>query len=181
MNRTYKTEGIILKRTSLGEADRLVTILTRHHGKLKILAKGVRRITSKRAPSLELFNHSSFFLHHGKTFDTVSDAQTINSFVLLKKHFLFVGSAYMVSELLDRLLAEGQEHEGVYDRALHLLNQLNQNNTEKVVEGLLFDFKIFLLSNLGFLSHATVLSPVTVDQFIEETIERKLKSTRLLY
>ncbi|KKR32290.1 MAG: repair protein RecO protein, partial [Candidatus Gottesmanbacteria bacterium GW2011_GWC2_39_8] len=83
--RTYKTEGIILRRINFGEADRLITIFSKHYGKQKVLGKGVRKIKSRRAPHLELFNRSVIFLHRGKNFDIITEAQTINSFSDLRK------------------------------------------------------------------------------------------------
>jgi len=52
---SYKTEAIVLKRVSFGEADRLVTVFSRNRGKLTLLAKGIRRLTSRKKGHLELF------------------------------------------------------------------------------------------------------------------------------
>ena len=56
--RRYSTEAIVLKRSDLGEADRILTLFTPHKGKVHVIAKGVRRITSKRAGHLELLSRS---------------------------------------------------------------------------------------------------------------------------
>ena len=60
--RNFKTEGIIIKRRDYGEADRILTVMTREYGKLKIKAKGVRKITSRRSAHIELLNHTVFYI-----------------------------------------------------------------------------------------------------------------------
>ena len=61
--RTYKIEGIVLRRRNLGEADRILTVLSRESGKISIKAPGVRRIPSRRSSHVELLNHSKFTLY----------------------------------------------------------------------------------------------------------------------
>lgn len=181
MKRTYKTEGIILKRMNLGETDRLITIFSKHYGKTKVLAKGIRRINSRRAPSLELFNHCMLLLHKGKNLDIVSDTKTHASFPRLKKDLHRVGLAYQVAELLDRLLADGQENYHVFMRVLELFASFDKKDIDsKTIDFLLYDFKIFLLQNLGFIPKDREYKNFAIDSFIEDTIERKLKSKTIL-
>ncbi|MBI2622470.1 DNA repair protein RecO, partial [Candidatus Microgenomates bacterium] len=72
--RSYRAEGIILKRTNFGEADRFLTVFSKRHGKIKILAKGVRRITSRRGPNIELFNLATLYIHKGRHLDILTEA-----------------------------------------------------------------------------------------------------------
>jgi len=78
--RSYKTEGIVLKRINYGEADRILTIYTKRHGKIRAIAKGVRKLTSRKAGSLELFNNVVLFLVKGKNLDIITEAQTVDLF-----------------------------------------------------------------------------------------------------
>jgi len=64
--KSYKAEGIVIKRKNFGEADRILTVFTKKYGKIKVLAKGVRRITSRRGPNVELFNQVELVLHQGR-------------------------------------------------------------------------------------------------------------------
>ena len=64
----FKTEGIILRRRDFGEADRILTVFSLHRGKISVIAKGVRRITSRRAGNVELLNRVQMFLYPGKQF-----------------------------------------------------------------------------------------------------------------
>jgi len=72
--RGFKTEGIVLKRRNFGEADRILTVFTKDRGKISVLAKGVRRITSRRAGNVELLNRVSIFLHQTRGMPILTEA-----------------------------------------------------------------------------------------------------------
>ena len=76
MTKSYKADGIIVARKNFGETDKLVTIFTKQYGKKVVLAKGIRRITSRRAPHLELFSAVSLVLRSGKSFDYITLVST---------------------------------------------------------------------------------------------------------
>lgn len=168
--RSYKTEGIILKRTNFGEADRILTVFTKKHGKMKILAKGVRRITSRRGPNIELFNLVTLFIHKGRTFDMLTEAQVINAFPSIRKNLELIGLAYYCCELVDGLCAEHQPHPKVYELLMATFNELDH--------GLIQKFETTLLSELGFLPVGRSQN-IDTTSYIENLLERKLK-TRLL-
>jgi len=71
--RTYQTEAIIIKKTKLGEADRILTLYTPHLGKIQGFAKSLRRPKSKMAGHLELLTHSLVSLARGRNLDTIID------------------------------------------------------------------------------------------------------------
>ena len=79
--RLYRTEAIILRRQDFGEADRLLTLYTPGLGKRRVLAKGVRKPTSRKAGHVELFTHSRLLIAKGKSLDIVTQAETTNSFL----------------------------------------------------------------------------------------------------
>lgn len=168
--RSYKTDGIILKRTNYGEADRIITVFTKKYGKIRILAKGVRRITSRRGPNIELFNLVTLFIHKGQTFDILTEAQVIDTFAHIREKLEVIGLAYYCCELVDGLCAEHQPHVKVFD----LLN----NMLEELDHGLVQRFETTLLSELGFLNTADVRVDTT--SYIEQILERRLKTRRLL-
>ena len=172
--RTYKTEGIILRRINFGEADRLITIFSKHYGKQKVLGKGVRKIKSRRAPHLELFNQSVIFLHRGKNFDIITEAQTVNSFSDLRDDLSKIQAAYRICELVNELCPEHQENRPVYEFMLQTLTgiSLNSNDLNQWINS----FSLNLLWNLGFLPNGKNLSFPQIDPFIENIIEKKLKT-----
>ncbi|MDP2775533.1 MAG: DNA repair protein RecO [Nocardioides sp.] len=76
----YRDEAIVLRTHKLGEADRIITLLTRHHGRVRAVAKGVRRTTSKFGSRLEPFTHVDLQLAEGRNLDIVTQAETKSAF-----------------------------------------------------------------------------------------------------
>ncbi|GAA4114389.1 DNA repair protein RecO [Nocardioides fonticola] len=76
----YRDEAIVLRTHKLGEADRIITLLTRQHGRVRAVAKGVRRTTSKFGSRLEPFTHVDLQLADGRNLDTVTQAETLTPF-----------------------------------------------------------------------------------------------------
>lgn len=163
----FKTEGIIIKRTNFGEADRIITLLTPYYGKLRVIAKGSRKITSKRAPNLELFTHTSFVIHKGKTGNYVVEAKAIQPFEHIRTDFDRVKITYQIIELINILTRDGEELEEVYSLVSASFHRINEGMQFNVSE-----FKHRLLLILGFIadhSHDTNL-----DSYIEEIAQRRL-------
>lgn len=76
----YRDEAIVLRTHKLGEADRIITLLTRHHGRVRAVAKGVRRTTSRFGARLEPFTHVDLQLAEGRNLDTITQAETLTPF-----------------------------------------------------------------------------------------------------
>ena len=77
---TYRDEGVVLRTHKLGEADRIVTLLTKAHGKVRAVAKGVRRTSSKFGARLEPFMVADIQFYEGRSLDTIQQAETIASY-----------------------------------------------------------------------------------------------------
>ena len=71
----YRDEAIVLRTHKLGEADRIITLLTRHHGQVRAVAKGVRRTTSRFGSRLEPFTHVDLQLVEGRSLDIITQAE----------------------------------------------------------------------------------------------------------
>jgi DNA repair protein RecO (recombination protein O) len=78
--RLYRDEGVVLRTQKLGEADRIITLLTRQHGRVRAVGKGVRRTRSKFGARLEPFTHVDLQLYEGRSLDVVQQAETIASY-----------------------------------------------------------------------------------------------------
>lgn len=76
----YSDEGIVLRTAKLGEADRIITLFTRGHGKVRAVAKGVRRTKSRFGARLEPFMRVSLLLAEGRSLDNVSQAEAIAAY-----------------------------------------------------------------------------------------------------
>ena len=106
----YRDEGIVLRTQKLGEADRIVTVLTRRHGKVRAVAKGVRRTKSKFGSRLEPFSHVDLQFYTGRNLDIVNQAESIRSYgndVVDDYPCYTAGTA--VLETADRLASEEKE------------------------------------------------------------------------
>ena len=80
MSRLYRDEAIVLRTYKLGEADRIIVLLTRHHGQVRAVAKGVRRTSSRFGARLEPFSMIDVQLHAGRSLDVVTQVETIAPF-----------------------------------------------------------------------------------------------------
>lgn len=167
---SYKTEGVILKRSNYGEADRILTIYTKYRGKIRAIAKGVRKITSRKGGNLELFNHCVLFLVEGRNLDIVTEVLVVNSFSRLSCDLEKTAAAFYLVELVDQLTPDGQVNRQVFDLLVGALDKLSSCQTAKLTS----DFEIQLLKLLGFWSDAVDIK--NVKSYIEEIIERKLRS-----
>ena len=85
----YKTTGFIYKIQNYADADKLVWILTKNNGKVNSIAKGVKKVTSKRAGHIDILNYNQFSFHKGRNLDTLTETKIINSFNDLKKDRTF--------------------------------------------------------------------------------------------
>lgn len=176
-NKTYKTEGIVLKRINFGETDRILTIYTKHYGKIRTIAKGVRRITSRKAPHLELFNHTVFFLIRGKNLDLVSEARIARSFPSWRKNLIKVGVAYYFCELIDKLTPDGQANQEVFDLLKTFLEKINSHSLKSLVR----EFEEKLLEELGFgIPREVKEQSGSLRAYIETITEKEISSPRIL-
>jgi DNA repair protein RecO (recombination protein O) len=113
--RTYRTEGIVLRGHDLGEADRIVTILTRERGKVRAVAKGVRKMNSKKAGHLEPFCRCNLLLAQGRDLDIVAQVETIEAFIHLRASLDRLGPAFYLAELVDTFTEDNAEHRALYE------------------------------------------------------------------
>jgi DNA repair protein RecO (recombination protein O) len=123
--RLYVTDAIVLSRFDYGEADRIMTLFTPTYGKLKAIAKGVRRTTSRLGGSLEPLAELRVALARGRTFDVVTQVEVMHSWLSLRDSLESTATAWYLAELADRSIEERHETEGLYallKRAYELLD-----------------------------------------------------------
>lgn len=76
----YRDDGVVLRTQKLGEADRIITLLTRHNGRVRAVAKGVRRTKSRFGARLEPFTHVDVMIHPGRSLDVITQAEVIRAY-----------------------------------------------------------------------------------------------------
>ncbi len=144
--RLYRTEGIIVRRTDTGEADRILTLYTPDRGKLHLVARGVRRPGSRLAGHLELLSHSTFLIARARTLDIVTQAQTLHAFAGIRQDLERIGWACYLAELVERLTVEA-ENEPVFALLLEALEYLEQGRDAELLAR---SFELHLLGYLGY-------------------------------
>ncbi|HEX77546.1 MAG TPA: DNA repair protein RecO [Dehalococcoidia bacterium] len=145
--RLYRVEGIVLRRADMGEADRLLTVFTVDRGKLRLLAKGVRKILSRKAGHVELFTRSTFLVAKGRTWDIITQAETIEAYRPLRQDLLRTTYAYYMAELVDRFMGEEDESRPVFDLIRETLSRLCTEDDPYLITRF---FELHLLSLAGY-------------------------------
>jgi len=121
----HRTSGFILKKVDRRETDQLLTIYTKDFGKLEILAKAIRKISSKLKSGAEIFYLSEIEFIQGKTHKTLTDAILIEKFENLKKDLKRIKIAYKISEFLDNLISGQEPDQKIWRLLLETFNKLN--------------------------------------------------------
>jgi DNA repair protein RecO (recombination protein O) len=145
--RNYQTQGLILKQTKLGEFDKIVTIYTLEHGKVKAVAKGACRPRSKLGGNVEPLTHSLMFLAKGRNLDILTQSQTLNGFLALKSDLWRMACGLYILELIDSFTVEGSETRPLFELLLDTLDQLEKPDSSEAV---LRYFELHLLHHLGY-------------------------------
>ncbi len=164
--RSYSTTAVVLKHSDLGEADRIVTLLTPYKGKIRAVAKGTRRPISKKAGHLELLCHSQLQVAVGRNLDIVTQAQALENFNHLRSELWHMTCGFYLAELVERFIEDDTRHLDVYNLLLVVLRaldseageiQLRRGQGVEITDQdydrtrlLLRYFEIYLLSFIGY-------------------------------
>ncbi len=105
-SRMYRAEAIVLRTLDLGEADRVLTLLTRHFGKVHVIAKGIRKLTSRLAGQAEPLSHATYQLARGRNLDVLTGAEPRTTYRALREDLSLIAAAWYVAELADRFSVE---------------------------------------------------------------------------
>ena len=122
--RVYRTEAIVLRGLDFGEADRILTIFTLNRGKLRVIAKGVRKTRSRMSGHLDLFTRSALQMAHGRQMDIVTQAETIDAYADLRTDLWRSNWAHYVADLVESFTAEEQVNPAIYALAVRTLSRV---------------------------------------------------------
>ncbi|HEX2913897.1 MAG TPA: DNA repair protein RecO [Chloroflexia bacterium] len=145
--RLYRTDAIVLRRMNVGEADKILTVYTPYRGKLRLVAKGVRRTTSRLGGYVELFTHARFLVAKGRNLDLVTQSEPINVFRKLREDLNLFAHASYAAELLDRLTEEGMENHPAYELLVATLKALDEGQDANMI---MRDYELHLLDFMGY-------------------------------
>ena len=146
--RMYRAEALVIKHLPLGEADLLVTLFTREHGKVRAVAKGARRSTAKLVGHLEPLTVTRLALSRGRTLDVISQAETLENFTPLKTNLTAVTRGLQVAELVDGFGSEANPNQPLYDLSLATLAAIGRTPDDELP---LLHFQLHLLAVSGLM------------------------------
>lgn len=127
-DRVYRTEGIVLRRQDLGEADRILTLYTPSYGKIRVVAKGVRKPTSRKTGHVELFVRADMLIAHGRSLDILTQAQMLDAFTPLRSDLVHATYAAHFVELLDAFTEEADASPSLYSLLSNGLTWLTRSS-----------------------------------------------------
>jgi DNA repair protein RecO (recombination protein O) len=129
----YRDVGVVLRTYRLGEADRIVVILTHGRGKVRAVAKGVRKTKSRFGARLEPTSHASLQLYQGRELDIVTQAESIDHFRSIRDDLDRLGRAVAMLEAVDQVAQEGEANPALYQMLLGALRSLAARPSALVV------------------------------------------------
>jgi len=142
----YKEQGIVLRAAKLGEADKIVTILTQGSGKVRGVAKGIRRTTSKFGARLEPFTHVSLLMYRGRNLDTVTQAEIVSPFRALRSDFSLITAGEAMLESVDKVAEEHERNVRLFLLLLSGLRALDAGPADPAAVAESFLLKLLSLS-----------------------------------
>ena len=156
---SYRAEAIVLRTHKLGEADRIITLLTRERGKVRAVAKGVRRTKSKFGARLEPFSRVDLLVYEGKTLDIITQAESLNAYGqdLALDYSLWTAGQTML-ETADRLTPE--DSISAESQYLLLVGALRTLVSGEHAAGLVLD--AYLLRSLSMAGYSPTLSACVI-------------------
>ena len=110
----YRDEGVVLRAIKLGEADRIVTIFTQGHGKIRAVAKGIRKTTSKFGARLEPTTRVALQCYKGRDLDIVTQAETLESNRVLREEYALLTRAIPMLEAVDQVAQDREANPALY-------------------------------------------------------------------
>ena len=128
--KSYKIEGVILRTTDFGDANRVVTVYTREFGKIELNAYGCRRAKNPLSGALQMFNLISAEIYSGAKVDTIKEADVLKFFGNLTADIEKMAYASLFLEVVNRMTLPKFPEVGVYDLILKTLPALDERNSE---------------------------------------------------
>ena len=147
-SRTYSTQGVVVRQRDIGEADRLLWIITPDHGIIRAVARSARKPGSKLGGHIDLLRHVALSMRTGRTLDQVSQAETVSGFISLRQDLVRATTGSYVAELAERFSVEGGSNRQLFDLLVSALGYLQ---TTERAQWLPRWFELRLLSISGFM------------------------------
>lgn len=150
MRPSFSDTGIVIRSVDAGEADKYISIITENHGLQDFIARGARRLTSKKAPHLDLFNLVKFQSGRGDHPRFLEQVETVSYYPGVKKDFSKVGLCLTIIEILQNTLPVDVEDREIFLSTKSFLEAIEKSDSEKENNRLGRKFGLFILRHLGY-------------------------------
>jgi len=164
------TKAIVLKRINYKDADKIITLYTKEEGKLTALAKGIRKISSRKKSHLELFNIIDCYLVEGKNWYIITQAESIKSFKKIKDDLELTQMGYYALEIFEKLIQDGEPNEQLFNLLANTFIQLSEKRNINIINA----FNLKLIKLIGFLPNLSTF-PNEVQKHMELISKQALK------
>jgi DNA repair protein RecO (recombination protein O) len=173
--RTYTLNAFILKRKNYHEADKIITVFSQEKGRVTLIAKGIRKISSRRAGTLELFNNAILQIAKSRgDIDIITEVSLNTSYSSFSQDFEKTNIAYQLTELVDKFTFENQENLELFELLQKAFDFIKKTQIDKnKVNAISTRFKIRILELLGF-GLPQNLDPASLTEYIENLLEKRL-------
>jgi len=149
--RLYKTEAVILTDSDLGDQDKVITLFSKEHGKVKAVAKGARRLKSRFSPAIQMLSYVTAVLYESKrmAMDTLNECEINSSFLGIRNDLLRLAYGYYVAELMMKFVQGSETPRFLFDLLLKTLFSL-EKIPKQSLSALMRGFELKILSILGY-------------------------------
>ncbi|HEX5430305.1 MAG TPA: DNA repair protein RecO [Patescibacteria group bacterium] len=179
MSKFRKAQGIILKKQNYRETDQIITIWTSEFGKLRVLARGLRKPGSKLSGALQDLSFTQVDL--AGSWPTVISAASLKNFRGIRSNLAKIAPAAYACELMLKMTADEHPDERAFNLLLDFLSELDSDGTEFSAYTMIDIYALNLSEILGFGRPKEISSHRDVRNFIEGVIERAIKSEPFLF
>jgi len=170
----YSSEGIVLARRNYSEADRILVVYSKNYGKIHLIAKGVRKTSSRKRGSLEIFSNIKFSAARGKNLDILTEAEIVDSFPTIRKNLKKVAVGYYLMEVIGRVTREDEKNVELYSLLTEYLDKLRGRTS---LGNLRRNFVRDVLTLIGFWPKGKPME--NPDYVLEDVVEREMFSARV--
>ena len=171
MSQGVKVEGFIFKKTSLLNRDLTITIFSQELGRVRVFAKGIKKLTSRRSPHIETGNLINAVLSKNKDYYFLQETSLISGFSQIKKNQSKFQCLYLFLFVLEKLLPENQKEEKMYRLFKSFMINLSKREDYQII---MTDYLNNTVSLLGYQEKDKIKDLIEITAFIEEIINEKL-------
>ncbi|CAN5354713.1 hypothetical protein BH10PAT1_BH10PAT1_5000 [soil metagenome] len=172
--KNYSSEGFVIGRKNFSEADRIVVFYTKDFGKVSLIAKGVRKLTSRKRGGIEIFSKIKFSAVKTNGLDILTEVSVIDGYDEVRANLRRISIGYYICEVIAKVTRDNETHLEIFQLMERYFEELKTNRNLKVLRG---KFVTELLVVLGFWPEGKKMTDP--DSVLESVVERKINSSRV--